>query len=57
LILQFPFSDFDPRELELQKAKQQQGYLSSAHASLKSSDVTLLATAMVAILFQMSLRH
>jgi hypothetical protein len=57
LILQFTFSDYDPRELELQKAKQQQGYLSSAHASLQSSDVTLLATVMAAILFHMGHRH
>jgi hypothetical protein len=57
LILQFTFSDYDPRELELQKAKQQQGYLSSAHASLQSSDVTLLATAMAAILFHVGKRH
>jgi hypothetical protein len=57
LILEFTFSDYDPRELELQKAKQQQGYLSSAHASLQSSVVTLLATAMAAILIHVGLRH
>lgn len=42
--------DYDPRELELQKAKQQQGYLSSAHAQLRSSHLFNPAIVVAAIL-------